>query len=338
MEYLLIICSLAVGHGLFMAITLLILDRKLSNRLLAFLLFLLAVRVGKSVLQLYLKPDMSYATSVAGVMAMACIGPVLLMLVKSLFSTGFRITLRQYIHFAPVVILPALLFSGWKFLSLVYYTITFQVVVYAAWSWLDLLKNRETYRADDLKWRWALMLVSAVSILTATFILQVIVYEPVIYTTNVIVAALLFYGLSLWAIRRAKLFLAEPSAKPENVTLLNELGERIQLLFDREHIYTDSALTVSALAARLKVPAYLASKAINHHFSKTFSELVLRHRLNRAAQLLRAPDSGLYTIEAIAFESGFSTLSAFYAAFKRCYHTTPAQFRTRGVELSVANK
>jgi AraC-like DNA-binding protein len=69
------------------------------------------------------------------------------------------------------------------------------------------------------------------------------------------------------------------------------------------------------------------SRAINRHFSKTFSELVLAYRLKRAAQLLLAQDSKLYTVEAIAFESGFNTLSAFYAAFKRHYHTTPAQFR-----------
>jgi hypothetical protein len=46
---LLVISSIACGHALFWAVVLYRLNNKLSNRLLSLLLFMLALRVGKSV-------------------------------------------------------------------------------------------------------------------------------------------------------------------------------------------------------------------------------------------------------------------------------------------------
>ncbi len=326
MEAILYICILAVGHAVFMAAVLLYLNHRLSNRLLAILLILLAVRIGKSVVQMLLKPDMSYTTSVVGVIAMASIGPVLLLFIRSLFSSNARFRPIELLHFLPAASLPVFVFSGWKLLSPVYYAMTAHVILYTLWSWYHLFRNSTTYKTDDLRWQWAILFLSAVTILESSFVLQVTVYEPTIYLSNVIIAALVLYALSFWAIKRARIFISDPTSPPENVAVLNDLGTRILVLFDREVVYTDTALTVSKLAMRLKVPPYLASRAINHHFRKSFSELVVEYRLAKAEELLKS-DRNVHTIEAIAFESGFNTLSAFYSAFKKTYGTTPSQFR-----------
>lgn len=332
MQYILILCTLAVGHSLFSAVALLILNRKLSNRLLALLLFLLALRIGKSVVQMFLRPEMSYSMSVVGATAMACIGPVLLLLIRSLFNTSLRIKPVTYWHFLPAALLPLTLpLSNWKILSPAYYTITLHVFVYLFISWGMVYRSRESFKADDLKWKWALSLLAGVTLLSITFALQVTIYQPLFYVTNVIVAALLFYGLSLWAIKRSRLFLPESSGKTENQQVLEDLGKRIQHLLETELIFTDSNLTVSSLAGKLNAQPYLVSKAVNHFFQKSFSELLIHYRIKKAELLLLSPNSKMYTIEGIAFESGFNTLSAFYAAFKKIHKTTPAQFReTKG--------
>lgn len=339
MEAILYICILADGHAVFMAAVLLYLNHRLSNRLLAIVLILLAIRVGKSVVQMLLKPDMSYTTSVVGVIAMASIGPVLLLFIKSLFSSNSRFRRIDLLHFLPAASLPVFVFSGWKLLAPVYYAMTAHVIIYTLWSWYHLFQNHALYKADDLRWQWAILLLSAITVLETSFVLQVTVYEPTIYLSNVIIAALLLYALSFWAIKRARIFISDPPLPPENASVLNELGTRILTLFEREEIYTDTALTVSKLAMRLKVPPYLASRAINHHFRKSFSELIVEYRLTRAEQLLKS-DGNVHTIEAIAFESGFNTLSAFYSAFKKNYGTTPSQFRVQkaGVPGNAAMK
>jgi AraC-like DNA-binding protein len=270
--------------------------------------------------------------SVVGATAMACIGPVLLLLIRSLFNTTLRIKPGMYWHFIPAVLLPlALPLSDWKILSPAYYTITLHVFVYLFITWGAVFRSRESFKADDLKWKWALSLLAGVTFLSITFAFQVTIYQPVFYAANVIVAALLFYGLSLWAIKRSRLFLPESSGKTENAQVLEELGKRIQHLLETEVVFTDSHLTVSSLASKLNAQPYLVSKAVNHFFQKSFSELLIHYRIKKAELLLLSPNSKMYTIEGIAFESGFNTLSAFYAAFKKIHKTTPAQFReTKG--------
>jgi AraC-like DNA-binding protein len=328
MNYILVICTLAVGHSLFAAVALLILHKKPSNRLLALLLFLLALRIGKSVVGFFFS-HMIYGLSIVGVISMAAIGPVLLLLIQSLFVTVKPMSRKAYVHFLPALFLLAVLpwNTSWKILSPAYFVITWQVLLYIALSYYYVWYNREAFRADDLKWKWSLNLLVGITILWLTFILQITVYQPFIYATNVITAAIVFYTLSLWAMKRARIFLAEPKSKPDQADVYEQLGKRIEQLLISEEAYRDPNLTVSALAAKLKSPPYLVSKAINHFFKKSFSELLLHYRIKKSEQLLLSPESKTYTIEAIAYESGFNTLSAFYAAFKKMNKTTPAQYR-----------
>jgi AraC-like DNA-binding protein len=328
MEYILVFCTLAIGHSLFSTVALLILSKKLSNRLLAVLLFLLSLRIGKSVVGMFFLPGMNYELSAIGVSAMAAIGPVLFLLIRSLFTNAFAFSAKTYLHLLPALLLPATLpLSNWKILSPAYYAITGHVLAYIIICFLYIFRNRELFKTDDLKWRWGLSLVGGVSILWCTFALQITVYQPVVYATNVVVAALVFYGLSLWAIKRSRLFLPEPSGKTENTQALEELGKRIQVLLEADQVFTDSNLTVSLLAGKLKVQPYLLSRAVNYFFKKSFSELLIYYRIKKAEQLLLSPNSKMYTIEGIAFESGFNTLSAFYSAFKKIHKTTPALYR-----------
>lgn len=329
MDYIFIICTLAVGHSLFMALTLLIIGKKRANRLLALLLFLLALRVGKSVLGMFFLPGMLYELSAVGVVAMAAIGPALLLLIQSLFVTSPP-SKNIYWHFLPATLLPfALPWSGWKILGPAYYTITLQVLIYIVLAYRFVWHNRSLFRTDDLKWKWALNLLAAVSLLWCTFVLQVTVYQRMIYAINVITAALVFYALSLWAIKRARLFLPDPRQKsePADTEAYEALGKRILQMLEAEQIFTDPNLTVTALAARLKVQPYLLSRTINYFFKKSFSELLIQYRIKKAEQLLLSPQHKNHTVEAIAFESGFNTPSAFYAAFKKIHKTTPAKFK-----------
>jgi AraC-like DNA-binding protein len=333
MEYLLVLCTLAIGHSLFSAAALLMISRKLSNSLLALLLLLLSLRVGKSVVGMFFFPDMSYELSAIGVSAMAAIGPVLFLLIRSMFITSFSFSAKTYIHFVPASLLPFTLpLLNWKILSPAYYGITAHMLAYIFLTLAYMVRSRDIFKADDLKWKWAFILTGGISLLWFTFALQITVYQPIIYTTNIIIAAVVFYSLSFWAIKRSRLFLPEPSAKPENIQAFEDLGKRIQHLMEVEHLFTDANLTVSSLATKLKVQPYLVSRAVNHFFQKSFSELLIQHRIKKAEQLLLSPNSKMYTIEGIAFESGFNSLSAFYGAFKKIHKTTPAQFReSKGV-------
>jgi len=324
MYAVLVISSIACGHALFWAVVLFRLNNRLSNRLLSLLLVMLALRVGKSVTGFVFPGHMDLFSTV-GLASMAQIGPLAYFFTRSLFDNSFRLKAVDYLHFLPgIVALAFALFGNWK----LYYFFTAHVMVYVITSAYFLFKNKEVYKADDLKWQWMIFILGGITILWITFVLQLIFYHPLTYRLIVISAAVIFYSLSLWAIPRSKLFVADSKRKQNDTSSQHEeLGKRISELFEKSEIYTDPNLTVTKLASQLKVPSYLVSRSINSFFDKSFSELLVQYRIRKSEQLLVAEGSKALTIEAIAYESGFNTLSAFYSAFKKINKVTPAQFR-----------
>jgi AraC-like DNA-binding protein len=97
-------------------------------------------------------------------------------------------------------------------------------------------------------------------------------------------------------------------------------------------------MNLTALAKRLNKQPYLVSRVINDKFNKTFPELLLQYRIQKAEELLLSSLNKTYTVEGIAYESGFSTLSAFYTAFKKETGMTPTQFKKRseGKNMRIA--
>ena len=329
MYAVLVISSIACGHALFWAVVLFRLNNRLSNRLLSLLLVMLALRVGKSVTGFVFPGHVDFFTTL-GLASMAQIGPLAYFFTRSLFDNSFRLRRVHYLHFLPGIIALGLALIGlWRF----YYVFTVHMIVYVIASGYYLYKHKDLYKADDLKWQWITFILGGISILWITFVLQLIFYQPLTYQLIVISAALIFYSLSLWAIPRSKLFVADTSRRQDDTSTQYEaLGKRILELFDKNEIYTDPNLTVTKLGSHLKVPPYLASRTINAYFEKSFSELLVQYRIRKSETLLIAEGNKALTIEAIAYESGFNTLSAFYSAFKKINKITPAQFRDRGAD------
>ena len=80
----------------------------------------------------------------------------------------------------------------------------------------------------------------------------------------------------------------------------------------------------ASCAARLH-PNY-AMTLFRQFVGLTINEAIQRHRLNIAQSLLIATDK---PVAAIAFETGFGSLSAFYAAFEKRFHATQRGFRLK---------
>jgi AraC-like DNA-binding protein len=327
MTWILFISSIAVSHGLFWAVVLIGMNQRLSNRLLAALLIVISLRVGKSVFGILLPGNM-YLFSSIGLVSMSAIGPLLFLFTKSLFDSTYKLSWKDWIQLVPsFVLFVGSFIPDWEFLIFTYRLFTLLVLVYIIATLTFLWTNRETLRTDDMKWRWIMFIIASIGLLWITFVCQLLFYQPLVYQLIVISAAVVFYSLSWYAIPRSRLFMLEPPKKITEEKTYEELGIRIQTLLNTEEIFVHTDLTVSSLASRLKVPAYLASRAINHFFNKSFSELVVEYRIRKAEQLLTADSQKSLTIEAIAFESGFNTLSAFYKAFKKINNVTPSQYR-----------
>lgn len=104
------------------------------------------------------------------------------------------------------------------------------------------------------------------------------------------------------------------------------LGKRIEHLFRDERIYLNSKLKLSDVAAAAGTNRTYVSTYLNRDCSTTFYEYVNGYRAEYAAGLLA---DGNMTLEAVAGEAGFNSLSTFYRVFSKIYSCTPSEYRER---------
>jgi len=89
----------------------------------------------------------------------------------------------------------------------------------------------------------------------------------------------------------------------------------------------DETLAVASVAARHGVtPRYLHK--LFEDEGVTYTQFVLRHRLDRAFRMLRDPRGSARRISEIAYDVGFGDLSYFNRAFRRRYDATPSEIRS----------
>ena len=113
---------------------------------------------------------------------------------------------------------------------------------------------------------------------------------------------------------------------PANHQKITELGLKLEQLLITHKPYQNPDCRLAHLAQQLNEPDYLVSQALNKHFGKSFFELMNELRINDALQLLKGETAKKYTIEAICFEVGFNSRTAFYRAFKKHTGKTPSEY------------
>lgn len=313
------------GHALFLTLVLMFKMPRSNTFLLGILLLLILVRVGKSVISLAI-PESALFVSIVGLACMAAMGPILWSYVGALFQHSNAN--RKIIALSLIPACLTIFIWSWKWLNLAYYVFTIHLLLYLIASAYFLFSNKEVLKADNIRLRWATILLVGFSIIWITFFLQLFAYDRLFYLTIVIASIILCYGLSLWAFSQQKLFVGQKQKReiePEDYELIRTQIEQLM----RDEIYVDTSLNLSLLAKRLNKQPYLVSRVINDQFSKTFPELLLFYRIKKAEELLLSSLNKTYTVEGIAYESGFSTLSAFYTAFKKETGMTPTQFRKK---------
>ncbi len=322
-----ILSALAVGHALFLAVYLWQFagGRRLPNRLLSLLLLALALRIGKSVI-LSLFPDANDAWPGIALVGLMAIGPFLWMYVRSASNSGWQWGAAHALHFLPALLIAVLIpFLTGRWFFWAYVLGNTHMLAYGLAGWWETLRKRE--QLSDTPRQWLSVLCLGLSFIWLVFTSQLFTYSQWVYVAVTGVAAAALYGLSFWVLRRGRSLHPKESSLQPGEAEVSAIGRRIRQLFLREKLYTDSNLTVSKLAGRLREPSYLVSKAINVYFEKSFPELLHEYRIEEARRLLKAPEASHLSIEAIAYDSGFNSLSAFYSAFKKINQQTPAEYR-----------
>ena len=129
-------------------------------------------------------------------------------------------------------------------------------------------------------------------------------------------------------------YIETPSSLVEDETvkvpfILENYSNEIKILekyFQSQKTYLQPNLAISQVAVETQIPNRDLSYIINNYYQKRFNDYLNEMRLTHFLSQIDANTLDHLTIEAIAFDSGFSSKTSFYRAFNRFYGCTPSEY------------
>ena len=152
-----------------------------------------------------------------------------------------------------------------------------------------------------------------------------------LYYVGTLTFSFVFYGLLFFLLfksNRDNVFkdipekYASKKIEDEEAVLIIEKLEKVML---QKELYKNPNIKLSSIAKELHISTHRLSQLLNDNLGKSFAQYISESRIEEAKSLI-AKNNG-YTLEAIGYEAGFSSRSAFYATFKKLTGMTPAAFR-----------
>lgn len=311
--------SVLVSTTLFFVIYINIVQKgeRLPRVLFSGLLLSINVRTIKSVI--YFIFDIPRMGTAIGFTGLAFIGAFIWLYIKYSRSDASRFKRIELLHFLPGIIGCIILSVNEGTSTRFFYQMaTWVSILYTVVAYYTLEKNRPIRKL--LAWN-RLVVFSILGVLSM-FLMQLFSSSLFEYAVGAAIAGSLTYVLFFYMLRRNHLFV-RPTNSPEiSETIISKLKE----IIEKDKIYLNNSITSKQLALEMGEPSYKVSYAIKKVYNKPFSELINHFRINEVKNRLLNNEHKMIKIEALAFEAGFGTPSAFYAAFKRETGTTPLRF------------
>jgi AraC-like DNA-binding protein len=336
-EVLLLTSGVGALQSVFLGVYLFTLrkGRNIANLLLAFLLLALAVRVFKSI-NYYFSDGHVVSTLVMnfGYGANLAIVPLLWLYLNTFLDSRYSLGWQKVcLHLAPAaavfILSPFLTSYFWH----VQYGYTFSLLLMGAYlPFCYHIIYKHFHVIPRLNQVWVLCLTTGVTVVwagyTANFIFGLVPYitAPVIFSFAV-------YFMSYLGLKHSSLF--QRDMKYVNSAYaageIEACFEKLQRTMADAQPFRDSSLTLPKLARQLAVSPNLLSEAINRKAAQNFPDFINSYRIREARILLDNPEYKNHKIAAIAFSTGFNSLSVFNAAFKKFTSTTPSRYRKQAL-------
>ncbi|SHH09223.1 helix-turn-helix domain-containing protein [Flagellimonas flava] len=330
--------SLLLGLSIFFALYLFMDKRnrryRIIRHLLAFILLAFALRIAKSVIYI-LFPEYASTLTSFGIVGMLAIGPLYWYYINAILV---RLEIN-YWHLTPMLlvlmILPWLAHNGpfnikHRILLFIYVFSLVHMLIYFVNGFWGIWKNRKSGHSGQYrKVQWVSKLTVSMLFIWIGFVMQAILKDRSFYILVTFGEALVFFGIA-WVAMRNYGFIVKSTNRLllGNLALKNIARNAITVL-KKDKLYTKNDLSISILANKIGTNRHTLSIALNNFENKSFPELLNHFRIEYALQLLKDVNTNNLSIEAIAFESGFNSLSVFYSNFKKYNKLTPAEYRKK---------
>ena len=325
---LLVLSCLGIAQAVFLCIYLFSLQKgnRLAHIFLGLLLLGLTIRIGKSILNVYL--ELLPWQRNLGIAGILMVGPSLWYYGKSIFIQKFKFRQPYFIHFVPYLLFSLFCWiipNGANSISLlIYYGVFVHLLVYCLLS-MSLLVNHKHYNQKSVLY-WYRNLIIGVSTIGLFYILNVSGLIP-FYIAGAVCYTFLIYVFSFLLLKKHSFQLEKYKGHSIDSATTSQLILTLESLFEKDAIYLNPKISLIDVATATETTPKMLSRVINESTGKNFSEFVNSYRIEKAKELLVAPETKNEKIISIAYDSGFNNVTTFNLAFKAITQMTPSQYR-----------
>ncbi len=326
----LVLSSLGIAQAVFLCVYLLTLKKgnRKANLFLAIVLLGLTIRIGKSILNVYL--DLEPWQRNLGISGLLLVGPFFWFYGRLLLAKEKRFGIKNYLHLIPFicfVMLCGIIPNDARPSSLYFYLSVFvHLLIYLLLSARLFFKTKQhTNLAISGLYRNLLIGI----LLIWVFYMGNLAGLFPFYIGGAIFFSLLVYVFSFILLKKP-LFAMEKYAnsalgRNDSAKHLKQL----KILFENEQLYLNCNLSLHQVAEKLGVSSRDLSQVINENEQQNFSEFVNRYRIEKAKDLLIDPSYAQEKIATVAYDCGFGNVTSFNLAFKSATQMTPSQYRNK---------
>ncbi len=118
-----------------------------------------------------------------------------------------------------------------------------------------------------------------------------------------------------------------PEEYKESITADNLYFQKLELLCKEQHIYTDSTLNREKVAEKLGISAGYVSQIVNTITEDNFASYINNYRIKAVKEMISNSEYENYNLLTMGLESGFTSKTTFYKAFKKVTGQTPNEYK-----------
>lgn len=310
-----VLAGSAVAFSLFLASFFLVVKRKENEHFLWLGLILMAIglRVGKSIFY-FLLNDMAPIGLAFGFLGLASIGPLVWLMVRQEESVQPR--MMGHFVFPILGAIACFLVSPSPWETYLYKFATLVLLGYLLISWRNLLRSVDsTFRTWNLK---ILIMVSGVWV---ALVYQHVSATMMDYAWGAMIASIFLYWIFFESFKTG-IF-----PKGISVSLPDQTVDVVRKAFENDRLFKAHGMNLQQFASQLDIPPYLVTRSVKQLYDRSFPETLNHFRVEEVKQLLLDSKKEHLKIESLAYEVGFASPSAFYAAFKKHTGQTPTAYQ-----------
>lgn len=118
-----------------------------------------------------------------------------------------------------------------------------------------------------------------------------------------------------------------PEEYIESITVDNLYFQKLEFLCKHQHIYADSTLNREKVAEKLGISTGYVSQIVNTITGDNFAHYINQYRVEAVKEMISNSEYENYNLLTMGLESGFTSKTTFYKAFKKVTGQTPNEYK-----------